>query len=636
MESPEESHKEPSPTTDPPGSQNPLGKESRNGKDRIKSYSWALLAVWTLTIGISLGWSLYQAREGILIMALEAARINYEKDVLYRRWAAIHGGVYVPVTPATPPNPYLENVPERDLTTPSGRHLTLMNPSYITRQVFSLSLQESAIRGHITSLKPLRPENLPDLWETQALQSFAQGKSEAYTTQNLEGRPYFRLMRPVFAEKSCLKCHAHQGYQEGDIRGGISISIPLDPLYAEQKRTIFTTFLGHAFLWLVGLAGISLGQRNLMNAWQQQENAENALKQSNSQLHRLVAETGRLHRETSLVSEMTDHLHACLTLEEAGQIIHRLAPQLFPAYSGSLFLLNASRNILELIVNWGEVAPNQSVFEPQRCWALRRGRPYQMLDPAQDLICEHLAAPSTARYYCLPLVAQGDTLGVLQVRSAASADGDDTHGVFPETVQSLARTVAEHLALSLGNIKLQETLRHQAIRDPLTGLFNRRFMVETLELELHRMRRRELPLAVVMLDIDHFKRYNDTFGHSSGDVLLSALGQMVRQKVRKEDVACRYGGEEFTVIMPETSLETACQRAEELRQAVHDLHPEHQGRGLGGITISLGVAVFPQDGENHEDLLRAADAALYEAKHAGRDRVVASRKADQDSPDSTA
>jgi len=211
----------------------PAGEEDRprNGKFRIKSYTWILITAWTLIIVISLGWNSYQEQQEIQATALAVARINFEKDVLFRRWATIHGGVYVPSTPATPPNPYLADIPERDLTTPSGRHLTLMNPAYMTRQIYALSQKETAIRGHITSLKPLRPENQADPWETQALKSFEQGKTEVFSIEDYEGQPYLRLMRPFKTEKGCLKCHARQGYREGDIRGGVSISIPLATLY---------------------------------------------------------------------------------------------------------------------------------------------------------------------------------------------------------------------------------------------------------------------------------------------------------------------------------------------------------------------------------------------------------------------
>jgi diguanylate cyclase (GGDEF)-like protein len=229
-------------------------------------------------------------------------------------------------------------------------------------------------------------------------------------------------------------------------------------------------------------------------------------------------------------------------------------------------------------------------------------------------------------YYCVPLVAQGETLGILHLRANAPTPDGVSHQVFSGSTQSLTLTVAEHLALSLGNLKLQEALRHQAIRDPLTGLFNRRFMLETLERELYRMQRKGSSLCVIMLDLDHFKKFNDTFGHAAGDAVLSALGRMLLAHVRKEDVACRYGGEEFTVILPETSQETAYERAEEMRQSVHGLHLEHLGQSLGSITISLGVAAYPQHGEDPETLLRAADKALYQAKHAGRDRVVAAER----------
>jgi diguanylate cyclase (GGDEF)-like protein len=565
----------------------------------------------------------YQARQEIQDIALTTARINFEKDLIYRRWATIHGGVYVPVTPETPPNPYLGHMPERDLRTPSGRQLTLMNPAYMTRQVFTFSQNESFIKGHITSLKPLRPENRPDPWEIQALKSFDQGKSEVSTIEKMEGQPYLRLMRPFKTEKGCLKCHAQQGYQEGDIRGGVSVSIPLSPLYAGQRRTLFNISLGHGLLWLVGLVGISLGRRHLRTAWQRQEQAQEALQQSNCRLQDLVEETSRLNREISLVSELADQLHACMNGQEAHQIIKRMAPRIFPEQSGALLMLNASRNFLEIIVNWGENPPDQPVMDPRSCWALRKGRPYLVQEPDQDLMCEHLSPPLALGYFCVPLMAQGDTLGVLHLRAIAPVPGSASRQPFSESCQSLAITVADHLALSLGNLKLQEVLRHQAIRDPLTGLFNRRFMLETLERELYRMHRKGSCLAVIMLDIDHFKRFNDTFGHLAGDALLSALGRMLLAHVRKEDVACRYGGEEFALILPETSLETACKRGEELRRIVHGLNLEHQGQSLGGITISLGVAAYPQNGATPEVLLRAADEALYRAKQEGRDRVVA-------------
>ncbi|MCI0529788.1 MAG: diguanylate cyclase [Nitrospira sp.] len=191
-----------------------------------------------------------------------------------------------------------------------------------------------------------------------------------------------------------------------------------------------------------------------------------------------------------------------------------------------------------------------------------------------------------------------------------------------ESKQRLAVTVAEHIGLALANLKLRETLRIQSIRDPLTSLFNRRYMEETLEKELRRVHRHQQTLGIIMLDIDHFKRFNDAFGHDAGDHLLRNLGTFLQAHIRGEDIACRYGGEEFTLILPGASLDVTRQRAEQIRQGVKHLSIMYSGQSLGPITLSLGVAVFPEHGSTIESIVRTADLALYQAKAAGRDRVM--------------
>ena len=196
----------------------------------LKHYGWILIGVWTLVAAASLGWNLLQDREEALRVARNIALTNYERDVLYRRWAAAHGGVYVPVTPATPPTPYLAHLPERDIVTTSGRRLTLLNPAYMTRQIYELAQESGLPRGHLTSLKPLRPQNAPDPWEKKALAAFESGKEEVSEVVSLDGQPAMRLMRPFRIDPSCLSCHEQQGYKVGDIRGGISVSVPLAPI----------------------------------------------------------------------------------------------------------------------------------------------------------------------------------------------------------------------------------------------------------------------------------------------------------------------------------------------------------------------------------------------------------------------
>jgi diguanylate cyclase (GGDEF)-like protein len=267
---------------------------------------------------------------------------------------------------------------------------------------------------------------------------------------------------------------------------------------------------------------------------------------------------------------------------------------------------------------WGGFAlPESSEFKPEQCWALRRGRPHAVTDTATGVVCEHLPSPVPATTLCVPLTAQGESLGILCL-GARTTDG----GGLGEDKQQLAQTVAEQLGLAVANLKLRETLRNQSIRDPLTGLFNRRYMEESMDREFRRAERRGAPVGVIMLDIDRFTHFNNTFGHQAGDTLLHALGELLRTRVRAEDIACRYGGEEFVLIMPEASMEITAERAELLRKEARELRVQQHGQSLGAVTVSFGVAAFPQHGPSAEAVIRAADLALYRAKSEGRDRVA--------------
>ena len=232
------------------------------------------MVIWTAGVAVSLGWNIHQLKQSILNIAHTSAEISYGKDVLYRRWVSKQGGVYVPVSKSTPANPYLK-VPNRDITTSKGLSLTLVNPAYMTRQVNELAMEtQNNFRGHITSLNPLRPENYPDPWEAESLKAFEEGTTETIVTEMLSGKEYFHFMRPFVTEKSCLKCHAAQGYKEGDIRGGISISIPMEPLRdIERSRGVELAF-AHGFLWILGFAGIGIGIHRLRRQTLQREKAE--------------------------------------------------------------------------------------------------------------------------------------------------------------------------------------------------------------------------------------------------------------------------------------------------------------------------------------------------------------------------
>ena len=232
--------------------------------------------IWALGIFASLGWNIYQLRQSILRAAQTSAEISYNKDLIYRRWVSIQGGVYVPVSEMTPANPYLK-VPNRDIMTSNGLLLTLVNPAYMTRQVNELTMEMGDFQGHITSLNPIRPENRPDPWETDALKKFERGTKESVSIEMTSGKEYFRFMRPFVTEKACLKCHAIQGYKEGDIRGGISVSIPMEPLRAIERSRMVELTIAHGFLWMIGLVGIGAGTKRLRNQTLLREKLEEEL-----------------------------------------------------------------------------------------------------------------------------------------------------------------------------------------------------------------------------------------------------------------------------------------------------------------------------------------------------------------------
>jgi diguanylate cyclase (GGDEF)-like protein len=236
-------------------------------------------------------------------------------------------------------------------------------------------------------------------------------------------------------------------------------------------------------------------------------------------------------------------------------------------------------------------------------------------------MCQHLE-PEVTHYLCAPMIAYGEIQGVLHLRNIEKSTDS-----FAKSKLGLAGTIADYIGLALANLKLRETLRQQSIHDPVTGLFNRRYMKEALERELRRAVRDQRSLGILMFDIDHFKKLNDTFGHEVGDAVLNALGNFLKMQIRGNDIPCRYGGEEFLVILPRLPLEECQQRAEKLRDEVKRLDVQHEGKLLPHITFSVGIAEFPEHGDNLDDLLKAADNALYLAKASGRDRVVVGRAA---------
>lgn len=343
-----------------------------------------------------------------------------------------------------------------------------------------------------------------------------------------------------------------------------------------------------------------------------------ALQEANEQLQHSVQELAARNRDAILLNEMGDVLQSCMNLEEIYEVLGVFGERFLPGHSGAFYVIHPEQKHAEAVAIWGKHISSLSAFTTDTCWAMRRGRVHIYIPGQVGLPCNHIQEDPPISTICVPLAAQGGTLGLLYTQCEHSGPFDHC--------QQLTITVAERAALAISNMRLQETLRMQSIRDPLTGLFNRRYMDESLKRELARAGRREYSFAVVMADIDHFKLFNDQHGHQAGDVILQALSAYLAGSVRGEDVVCRYGGEEFVIILPEMVADNASKRINEICKGVRQLTVEYRDQHLGGLTVSIGVACYPQHGKDASSLLQSADQALYIAKKAGRDRVVLAAK----------
>lgn len=356
-----------------------------------------------------------------------------------------------------------------------------------------------------------------------------------------------------------------------------------------------------------------------------QKRADAALIEANKGLERSLAQIERTHKDFTQLSEFSSYLQACPDLDAALDCIAGFAPQLFADGAGAIYLLDETRQQLVQRVRWGSLAHERLQFPPSECWALRRGQPNRTGAGRNALPCPHLC-PEHAQpegTVCLPLTAQASAFGLvyLEHHSADLVDGADLR-------YRLALAWAEDIGLALANLRLRDTLRQQSIRDPLTGLFNRRHMNDVIGREFARARREGGQVAVALVDIDHFKRINDRHGHDAGDHVLVQVAHTIEAQVRQGDIVCRFGGEEFVVILPDITQESVLERAEQVRMAVAALDFRNCDPPVGQVTVSLGVAMFPQHGENEAELVRASDAALYQAKETGRNRVVLAMQAD--------
>lgn len=340
------------------------------------------------------------------------------------------------------------------------------------------------------------------------------------------------------------------------------------------------------------------------------------LTSSNERLLASMTEMEHVMHESAVVIAARNELQLCSNVVQVYQSLTRNLARLLKGTSGSLCMINNSRQLVEVVSFWGEVALEET-FAPEACCGLRSGHSRWRRPGLSEIHCTHFPGFAPERYLCEPIAAQGNTLGFLYIQCPT----EEIARIVDHHLDGINR-IAQIAGMAIAALELQSKLEYRSNRDPLTGLFNRSFMYSSMEREMSRAGRQNASLAILMLDLDHFKRFNDASGHAAGDAALRRIAELLQSSIRAEDIACRYGGEEFTIILSEATEAVAFDRAENIRKAVSKLEVSLGPEVWTGFSISIGISLYPAHGEAPDMLLRRADQALYRAKRQGRNQVA--------------
>ncbi len=343
---------------------------------------------------------------------------------------------------------------------------------------------------------------------------------------------------------------------------------------------------------------------------------EDKLTKLNQELLSKLEELKQRNQEITLLNEINDFLQASLSIKEAGDVLADLLQPLFPNTTGAIMMDNSQKKFFEIISSWGDKINTKSCFSTNECWSLRRGRFHYSHKNQIGLSCDHILGETEfTESLCIPLIAQGEALGLFFLSTL-------NEKIFTDVQIKLACTVGEQIALAFSNLRLQEQLQEQNIRDPLTSLFNRRYLTKILDTEIKMAATNHQSLAIIMVDVDHFKKFNDTYGHDIGDRVLKEIAILLQNNIKSTDIACRYGGEELTLILNNIRPENAYKKGEQLREKIKKISFQYEDQVISNITVSMGIACYPSHGRKKELLLKLSDQALYQAKDEGRDKVV--------------
>jgi len=446
--------------------------------------------------------------------------------------------------------------------------------------------------------------------------------------------------RYVFANDRVLKMHGYQAdeiinkshlsmlhpdYRDESVKVAIQVGKGEKPAESiEQKRVKKNgkSFWAATVITPIEYLGKSAIAETIIDMTEE-KNAQEAVKQARDNLEEALNQLERRNEQNKIIVEMRDMIELTDTVQELPPVIINNMKRLFPGSAGALFYRAPEKRDMEKIATWNELPDDIDISNIfcQDCPAYQKGHPYIVDDTATNDICPSMKHTTAKLYACIPIMEKGDVIGLLHIRDGESMSAEARKRLLVELKETSAPIFA-YLSLAISNLRLRESLKNQAIKDPLTGLFNRRFLMEAFTREITRASRKKSTISVVMIDIDHFKKFNDEWGHAAGDELLTRLGKFFIENIRGSDIACRYGGEEFVILMPEMNSSTAFNRTDRMREDVKKLKVHYDNQLLPHIALSIGISEYPANGEDVDDLLRLADEALYKAKQEGRDRVV--------------
>ncbi|KZM44087.1 hypothetical protein OA90_27100 [Labrenzia sp. OB1] len=377
------------------------------------------------------------------------------------------------------------------------------------------------------------------------------------------------------------------------------VALPLKHFYQQQNNLRKILVIGAAFgmLFIIAIT-FWLGRALAKSIQSREERLDSQVRERTSTL--------------SALQELGSLLAICNNLPEAGEILESHLPQLLPRVSGALALMNNSRNLLVVSHEWGGTWKKGEFKSPDSCWSLRKNTVHH--SHKGELVCRHLKDSGRTDAVCIPLMAQGEVVGVIHLKETPKR-------TFTDMELDIAKSIGKETAIAVSNLKLRETLEQQALLDPLTRLYNRRYLEERFDRLIARADREEMPFWLLIIDVDHFKKYNDQFGHDAGDFVLTQLAKLFHQHTSETHTACRLGGEEFAIVISGIPHEEAMAFSEALRLSVENLPFTFEGRPLGQVTISAGLASYPQDGDRLSSLLKTGDERLYVAKHRGRNQI---------------